>query len=275
MLAQLLRCGFLPEVWIPDADTRSARSLSERRSSLVRHGTWVKNRIHSLLHERLIHTPFDPFTLRGRQWLQELQLPARDQGEIDTLLRILDAVANEQAKLTELVNADAYGRDGVRLLMTLPGVGAATAQAMMAAIGDIRRFASPLKLASYFGLIPSVHQSAERAYYGKITKQGNSNVRWLLVEVAHHAGRHPGPLGHQFQRIARKKGANVALVAIARKLAVLAWHLLTKGEPYRYASPVATEKKLADLPVPARAASAPSRQLRQALGTQVRTPGTA
>ena len=156
-------------------------------------------------------------------------------------------VENEQAKITELVNADAYGRDGVKLLMTLPGVGAATAQAMMAAIGNITRFDSPLKLASYFGLIPSVHQSADRAYHGKITKQGNSNVRWLLVEVAHHAGRHPGPLGHQFQRIARKKGVNVARVAIARKLAVLAWHLLTKGEPYRYASPLATEKKLADL----------------------------
>jgi transposase len=247
MLAQLLRCGFLPEVWIPDGDTRAARSLAERRSSLVRHGTWAKNRIHSLLHERLIQAPFDPFTLRGRQWLQELQLPARDRGEVDTLLRILDAVANEQAKITELVNADAYGRDGVKLLMTLPGVGAATAQAMMAAIGNISRFDSPLKLASYFGLIPSVHQSADRAYHGKITKQGNSNVRWLLVEVAHHAGRHPGPLGHQFQRIARKKGVNVARVAIARKLAVLAWHLLTKGESYRYASPLATEKKLADL----------------------------
>lgn len=247
ILAQLLRCGFLLEVWIPDADTRAARSLAERRSSLVRHGTWAKNRIHSLLHERLIQAPFDPFTLRGRRWLQELQLPARDCGEVDTLLRILDAVANEQAKITELVNADAYGRDGVKLLMTLPGVGAATAQAMMAAIGNITRFDNPLKLASYFGLIPSVHQSADRAYHGKITKQGSSNVRWLLVEVAHHAGRHPGPLGHQFQRIARKKGVNVARVAIARKLAVLTWHLLTKGEPYRYASPLATEKKLADL----------------------------
>jgi transposase len=245
MLAQLLRCGFLPEVWIPDADTRAARSFAERRSSLVRHGTWVKNRIQSLLHERLIQTPFDPFTQRGRRWLQEL--PARDRGELETLLRILDAVAKEQAKVTELINADAYGRDEVKLLMTLPGVGATIAQAMIAAIGDIGRFESPLKLASYFGLIPSVHQSAERAYHGKITKQGNSNVRWLLVEAAHHAGRHPGPLGHQFQRIARKKGVNVARVAIARKLAVLAWHLLTKGEPYRYASPTATEKKLADL----------------------------
>jgi transposase len=149
MLAQLLRCGFLPEVWIPDADTRAARSFAERRSSLVRHGTWVKNRIQSLLHERLIQTPFDPFTQRGRRWLQELRLPARDRGELETLLRILDAVANEQAKVTQLINADAYGRDEVKLLMTLPGVGATIAQAMIAAIGDIGRFESPLKLASY------------------------------------------------------------------------------------------------------------------------------
>lgn len=247
MLAQLLRCNFLPQVWIPDADTRAARSLAERRTSLVRQASGIKTRIQSLLHERLIQTPFDPFTQRGRRWLQELVLPVRDRGELDTLLRILDAVANEQAKLTELVNADAYGRQGVKLLMTLPGVGATIAQAMMAAIGNIDRCESPLKLASYFGLIPSVHQSADRAYHGKITKQGNANVRWLLVEAAHHAGGHPGPLGHRFHRIARKKGVNVAKVAIARKLAVLAWHLLTKGEPYSYASPVATEKKLADL----------------------------
>lgn len=247
MLAQLLRCDFLPLVWIPDAETRAARSLAERRTSLVRQATGVKNRIQSLLHERLIQTPFDPFTQQGRRWLQELSLPARDRGEIDTLLRILDAVASEQAKVTELINTDAYGCSEVKLLMTLPGVGATIAQAMMAAIGNISRFESPMKLASYFGLIPSVHQSADRAYHGKITKQGNSNVRWLLVEAAHHAGRHPGPLGHQFQRIARKKGVNVARVAIARKLAVLAWHLLTKGESYRYASPGSTEKKLADL----------------------------
>jgi transposase len=75
--------------------------------------------------------------------------------------------------------------------MTLPGVGATIAQAMIAAIGNIGRFESPLKLASYFGLIPSLHQSAERAYHGKITKQGNSNVRWLLAccQISRWIGR--------------------------------------------------------------------------------------
>jgi len=131
--------------------------------------------------------------------------------------------------------------------MTLPGVGVATAQAIVAAIGDISRFETADKLAAYFGLVPSVHQSTDHAYHERITKQGNSNVRWLLVEVAHHAGRHPGPLGHQFTRLARKKGVPVARVAIARKLAILAWHLLTKNEPYRYALPASTEHKLAEL----------------------------
>ncbi len=167
--------------------------------------------------------------------------------EIATQLRILDALAGEQQQLMAQIERSAYASDAVKLLMTLPGVGVATAQALVAAIGDISRFESADKLAAYFGLVPSMHQSAERAYHGCITKQGNSNVRWLLVEVAHHAGRHPGPLGHQFARLARKKGAPVARVAIARKLAILAWHLLTKSEPYRYALPAPTEHKLAQL----------------------------
>jgi transposase len=154
--------------------------------------------------------------------------------EIATQLRILDALASEHQQLMALIKRSAYASDAVKLLMTLPGVGVATAQAIVAAIGDISRFESADKLAAYFGLVPSLHQSAERAYHGRITKQGNSNVRWLLVEVAHHAGRHLGPLGHQFARL-------------ARKLAILAWHLLTKNEPYRYALPGPTEHKLAQL----------------------------
>lgn len=246
-LAQLLRCGYLPKVWIADPHTRQERNLAARRSALVRQGALIKNRVHSILHQHLIQAPFDPFTQQGRQWLAQLQLAPHLQAEITTQLRMLDALASEQKKLMVLIERSAYASDAVKLLMTLPGVGVATAQALVAAIGDISRFESADKLAAYFGLVPSVHQSAEHAYHGRITKQGNSNVRWLLVEVAHHAGRHPGPLGHQFARLARKKGIPVARVATARKLAILVWHLLTKNEPYRYALPASTEHKLAEL----------------------------
>jgi transposase len=213
----------------------------------VRQGALIKNRIHSILHQHLIQAPFDPFTQQGRQWLAQLQLAPPLRTEIATQLRILDSLASEQRQLMALIERSAYNSDAVKLLMTLPGVGVATAHALVAGMGDISRFSSADKLAAYFGLVPSLHQSAEHAYHGHITKQGNSNVRWLLIEVAHHAGRHPGPLGHQFTRLARKKGDQVARVAIARKLAILAWHLLTKSEPYRYASPTPTEHKLAEL----------------------------
>jgi transposase len=182
-LAQLLRCGYLPKVWIADPHTRQERNLAARRSALVRQGALIKNRVHSILHQHLIQAPFDPFTQQGRQWLSQLQLAPHLRVEITTQLRMLDAVASEQKELMALIERSAYASDAVKLLMTLPGVGVATAQALVAAIGDISRFQSADKLAAYFGLVPSVHQSAEHAYHGSITKQGNSNVRWLLVEL--------------------------------------------------------------------------------------------
>ena len=247
VLAHLLRCNYLPKVWIADADTRLERNLAERRSALVRQATLIKNRIQSILHQHLIQAPYDPFTLKGRRWLEQLAVAPHVHGELLTQLRMLDALTSEQKGLMDQIHCHAYASDAVKLLMTLPGIGASTAHAIIAAIGDIGRFESAGQLAAYFGLVPSVHQSAERSFHGRITKQGNSNVRWLLVEAAHHAGRHPGPLGHQFTRLARKKGVAVARVAIARKLAILSWHLLTKNQPYRYALPVPTEHKLAQL----------------------------
>jgi transposase len=93
--------------------------------------------------------------------------------------------------------------------------------------------------------VPSTSQSGERCYHGSITKRGNGKARWLLIQAAQHLAKHPGPLGVFFRRIAARKNRNVAVVATARKLAVIAWHMLTRGEPYRYAQPRPTQTKLA------------------------------
>lgn len=252
VLAQLLRMDYLPQVWQPDAHTRAERSLASRRSALTRQSISLKNRIHSVLHQRLIQSPNQLFTKAGRAWLEQLDLPPLVRGEIDTLLRLLDALVLEQEALCTEVDRSAYQSEDIKLLMTLPGIDATIAHALMAAIGHIERFPSPEKFAAYLGLVPSVHQSAEHAYYGPITKQGNTNVRWLLIQAAHIAAKHPGPLGHQFAKLARRKSHNIAIVAIARRLAVLAWHLLTSHQPYRYASPAAVETKLQRLRVAAR-----------------------
>lgn len=202
-----------------------------------------------MLHQRLIFGPAELFSAKGLAWLRTAELPPIARGEVDTLLRLLDALQVEQAALRAEVDRAAFASTEVKLLMTLPGIDATIAHAIMAAIGDIGRFRSPDKLAAYFGLVPSVHQSAEHAYHGRITKQGNSNVRWLLIQAAQIAGRHSGPLGHQFAALARRKNRHVAVVAIARKLAILVWHVLTRGAPYRYALPRTIETKLARLRV--------------------------
>jgi transposase len=131
--------------------------------------------------------------------------------------------------------------------MTLPGFDFCTAEGLLAALGDIHRFPSADKVAPYLGLVPSTYQSANRCYHGRITKQGRAHARWLLVEAAQAAAKHPGPLGAFFRKIARKKNRNVAIVATAHKLATLVWHLLINNEPYRYAQPQTLEAKLSRL----------------------------
>jgi hypothetical protein len=122
---------------------------------------------------------------------------------------------------------------------------------VLAALGDIARFRDGDHAASYFGLVPSTRPSAGRCYHGPITKRGSRHGRWLLIQAAQHVGRHPGPLGVFYRRLRRKKNHNVAVVAAARKLVVIAWQMLTTGEPYRYAQPRLTQEKLARLRIKA------------------------
>ncbi|MGH8241835.1 MAG: IS110 family transposase [Steroidobacteraceae bacterium] len=247
VLAHLLRLDYLPPVWQPDVATRQARALASRRGALTRQSITLKNRIQSVLHQRLIEPPNRLFGKAGRAWLASVELPALERGEVDTLLHLLDTLAAEQRALQAQIDASAVASEDMQLLMTLPGVDVTVAQGLVAAIGPIERFTSAASLTAYLGLVPSVRQSAARAYYGRITKRGNTNARWLLVQAAHVAARHPGPLGAQFRRLKRRKSHCVAIVALARKLAVLSWHLLTHREPYRYALPATVEAKFARL----------------------------
>jgi len=249
VLAQLLRAGFLPSVWIPDAHTRRMRDLTSQRSMLASDRTRVKNRIHSILHQRLIPNPAgDLFNVGNLAWLRSsISIDPDGRDALDCQLRLLDLIEAEietlNAKLATLAHQDKQ----VQLLMTLPGIDFTVAQAIFAAFGDIARFDSADKAAAYFGLVPSTHQSGDKCYHGRITKQGRSHARWLLVQAAQQIDDHPGPLGHFFRKTARKKNRNVAVVATARKLAVIAWHMLKNNEPYRYAQPQTVHLKLGRL----------------------------
>lgn len=252
VLAQLLRCDFLPRVWEPDLATQEIRRLTSRRASLIADRTTVKNRLHAVLAQRLLTYPGpDLFAKAGRAWLHTLAIDAEGRQLLDSDLRLLQHVEAEISSLEKLLIPRAYADPRVKLLMTLPGVDYTVAQTVLGALGDIGRFKDGDHAAAYLGLVPSTKQSADRCYHGPITKRGNGHARWLLVQGAQHVAKHPGPLGVFFRRLAKRKNRNVAVVAAARKLVVIAWHMLTKNEPYRYAQSLSTEGKLQRLRVKA------------------------
>jgi len=250
VLAELLRCEYLPVVWQPDADTQRLRRLTHRRAALVSDRTRLKNRLHSILHHTLVPLPgFDLFSKRGIVWLRELPLAEEEAQARDSDLCLLEQTELEIAELEKRLVREAWQDEKVRLVMSIPGIDYTVAQTCLAAIGDIARFPNAKKLAAYLGLNPSTRQPGAHCYHGPITKQGNAHARWLLVQAAQHLGQYRGPLGQTMRRIIQRKNRSVAVVACARKLAVLLWHVLSSGEPFRYALPQSLEAKYSRLRV--------------------------
>jgi transposase len=250
VLSQLLRCDYLPEVWMPDEQTQRLRTLTGRRATLVSERTRIKNRIHSVLAQALIPLePKDLFSDKGLAWLDRLDLGASERALVHSDRLLLTVVESELADLEKQLAGYAWEDQRTKLLMTLPGVNFAVAQTVIAALGDIARFRDGHHAASYLGLVPSTHQSADHCYHGPITRRGNGHARWMMIQAAQHVAAHPGPLGVFMRRLLKKKNRNVAVVAAARKLVVVAWHMLSANEPYRYAQPRPTQDKLAKLRV--------------------------
>jgi transposase len=246
-LASLYAAGYLPEIWAPDADTERMRRLVARRYQVVRHRTRIKNEIHAILHAHLIpkcpHS--DLFNGRGRDWLARQPVPDDERFAIARHVRELDRLAEDLAIIDRGIAESALDDRAIGRLLTIAGINLTVATGLMAAIGDVTRFKSPQKLVSYFGLNPRVRQSGVgAAHHGRISKVGRSHARAMLVEAAWAAAKTPGPLHAFFVRIRARRGHQVAAVAVARKLTILCWHLLTKEKDYLWARPALVANKM-------------------------------
>jgi len=260
ILAQLLAADFLPPVWLPDERTRTLRRQVTRRAHLVRQRTRIKNQVHAILARNLAPTPpvSDLFGTTGRHWLARQDLPADERSCVQALLRQLDFHGAELAAVDRELAVEALGDPVVARLMTIPGIDAIAAISVVAAVGDFSRFDSPDKLVAYVGLNPKVRQSGNSApVHGRISKAGRAQVRGVLVEAAWSASRAPGPLRAFYQRVNARRGFQTAVVATARKMTVLAWHLATRDEDYAFARPGLVTHKRRKLEL---AAGAPSRR---------------
>ena len=246
-LAKLLAAGFLPEVWTPDEQTRVLRRRISRRAQLVRQRTREKNQVHAILIRNLKgRSPAtDVFGAAGRRWLAAQELPADEREMVEACLRGIDFLDHEVAAIDRALAKLVLASSELRRLLTLPGVNFVTACALLAAIGDVRRFPTAQHLVSYLGFDPRVRQSgSEPARHGRISKQGPGETRHVLVEAAWHAARTTGPLRAFHERVASRRGRNIATVAVARKLTVIAWNMLSRGEDYAFARPSLVREKL-------------------------------
>src|SRR3954466_12772857 len=240
VLAQLLAADFLPGVWLADDATHALRRQVARRAHLVRQRTRLKNQVQAILHRNLIERcpAADLFGIKGRAWLAEQVLPPDEEAAAAALLRQLDFHGEELRLIDAELGKVALGRPQVRRMMSIPGVDATVALSILAAVGDFSRFRTPDKLVSYLGLNPRVRQSGNKtANHGRITKAGPAHARGMLVEAAWSASKAPGPLRGFYLRLQARRGMQVAVVATARKLAVLCGHLVITDQDYAFGLP--------------------------------------
>jgi transposase len=264
-LAVLLWKGELDAVWMPDERCRILRRRLARREQLMRTRTRAKNEIQAVLARRLQDKPpcSDLFGVTGRQWLAGLQLPVEERESVDAGLRQIAFIDIEIAAVDRLIAQQALAWPEIRRLMTVPGVNLICAASFLAAIGEPSRFLTSRKLVAYLGLDPKVRQSGEApARSGRISKRGSANARWALVEAAWSVVKQPGPLRAFYERTRGRRGHGKAIVATARKLTVLFWCMLTRGEDYAHQRPALNKKKFRQLEL---TAGAPART-KQAAG---------
>lgn len=246
-LAELLAADLIPRVWIGDERTRVMRRRISRRRGLVKQTTRAKNEIAAILHRNLKRRPpfSDPLGKAGRRWLAGQELPLDEREALDGALRQLEFTESELRGVDRAIAELALEWPEVRRLMTIPGVDVTTAATLMGVIGDVSRFKTPRHLVGYLGLHPKVRQSGnEPARHGRTSKEGPAAARHVLVEAAWGAAKSPGPLRAFGERVRARRGKQVAAVAVARKLACLAWQLLTKEEDYAFARPALVRQKL-------------------------------
>ncbi len=234
VLAELCRRDLVPELWVPSIEDRALRERLRRRAHLVKTRTSARNRIFGLLTQfglRISHARLrkpDAIELLERRGVPEvwrasiaelLELAAEMDRRIDPIDRELGPLARSDQR--------------AKLLATIPGIGPLLSLTFAAEIGEVSRFPSPGKLIGYAGLAPRVSQSGERSATGALSKAGSRTLRWAAVEAANQAWRPSNPWHGHYRRISARHGKNPAKSAIARKLLIAAWHMLSRDEPFK------------------------------------------
>ena len=236
VLATLSHRDLVPAIWLPDPRVREERELARFRLHLVKHKSALKCRIHSTLVNFGKPCPVtDLFGVEGRELLARLEVPEPWRGNVTASLALIDDLERQIEAVNRKLREGHADHPYIPLLMSVPGIRWVLAFTIAAEIGEIERFSSPEKLAGYTGLCPRVDQSGDKDRRGPLTKHGPTYLRWALLEATMHALRHPA-YSERYQRTKRRlgkqRGAKVAQIDIARRLAHAIWHMLSRKERF-------------------------------------------
>jgi len=236
LILDLLRRERFPRIWVPSAAERDLRQLLVHRMKQVRARTQVKNQLQALAISQGVCRKRRLWSGKGRAVLEGLVLLPWAARRRQELLEALDRLDEQVRELDRAVEEAGRARPEVALLRTHPGVGMVVALAFDLTVGPVTRFLHSRQLVSYLGLNPSEDSTGGRQRLGSISKQGNTMMRWLLIEAAQTAARLDPQLRRTYQRLKSRRNSGVAKVAVARRLAIrLYWMLRTR---HNYAQPV-------------------------------------
>jgi transposase len=233
LLLTLLLEDRFPRIWIPNPENRNLRQLLWHRHRLVQMRTRVMNQLHVIALNEGVRLKKALWRPAGRAQLESLELACWSSRRRQDLLDLLDQLTPKIQELTRALEAEVEKRPVTRRLMTHPGVGPLTALAFELVIGTPERFGCGKQIASYVGLVPTEESSGDRRRLGHISKQGNSLLRFLLVEAAQVTVRTNSDWRRHFLHLAMRRERRIAKVAMARKLAVRLYWMWRKQWDYQ------------------------------------------
>jgi len=232
ILDLLLRDRF-PAIWMPSTEQRDLRTLLRDRHQWVKMRSRLQHTLQAMALNHALRKGNGLWSHAGQTALQALPLPPYTSQRRAALLSLYVELQKRIQRLDQELEGQMQQRAQARRLMTHPGVGPVTALATEVFLGDPDRFATGNQVASYIGMIPSEHSSGKRQRLGKMSKQGNSLLRYLWTEAAMHAAQKDPELKRFYRRKLIQKGMGKARIASARKLGIRLWIMMRDQIDYQ------------------------------------------
>ena len=245
ILSHLLRSDLIAESYIAPDNVREDRSLLRLRINLVSDRTRVMNRVHSLLDKYDLKCNYSHiFSIKGIMWLKNVELKGNDQIQLVNHIKNIEFLNSEIHQIEKQISAEASGNENVKILMSMTGIDCFSAMLIVSEIGDISRFRTAGKLVSWCGLCPTVHQSGNSMYMGRMKKDGNKKINWIMIQAANTASRTDIRMKKYYKKVEKRHGHHVAITHVANKMIRIVWAMLTYKQLYNERKKELYETKL-------------------------------